>query len=148
MVKKVWQTDGRTDGRTDRRTENTICRAAWSQLKIEVNIYMIKHIRKKINILSTNQSIIPLSPERCRWTLDQQSRDKMAVILPTTFSYWFSWLKFLVFWFKFHWNLLKYSSIGSDNGLALVRWQGIIWTNDGLVYWCINASFGLNELNV
>ena len=27
-------TDGRTDGRTDRRTENTICRAAWSQLKI------------------------------------------------------------------------------------------------------------------
>ena len=34
---KVWQTDGqtdkRTDGQTDRRTENTICRAAWSQLK-------------------------------------------------------------------------------------------------------------------
>ena len=31
------QTDGRTDGRTDRQTdgqtENTICRAAWSQLK-------------------------------------------------------------------------------------------------------------------
>ena len=26
-------TDRRTDGRTDRRTENTICRAAWSQLK-------------------------------------------------------------------------------------------------------------------
>ena len=27
-------TDRRTDGRTDRQTENTICRAAWSQLKI------------------------------------------------------------------------------------------------------------------
>ena len=27
-------TDGRTDRRTDGRTENTICRAAWSQLKI------------------------------------------------------------------------------------------------------------------
>ena len=27
------QTDGQTDRRTDRRTENTICRAAWSQLK-------------------------------------------------------------------------------------------------------------------
>ena len=27
------QTDGRTDGQTDGRTENTICRAAWSQLK-------------------------------------------------------------------------------------------------------------------
>ena len=33
----MWQTDrrtdGQTDGRTDRRTENTIHRAAWSQLK-------------------------------------------------------------------------------------------------------------------
>ena len=29
-------TDGRTDGQTDRRTENTICRAAWSQLKRDV----------------------------------------------------------------------------------------------------------------
>ena len=28
------RTDGQTDGQTDRRTENTICRAAWSQLKI------------------------------------------------------------------------------------------------------------------
>ena len=27
------QTDRQTDGQTDRRTENTICRAAWSQLK-------------------------------------------------------------------------------------------------------------------
>ena len=27
------RTDGRTDGQTDGRTENTICRAAWSQLK-------------------------------------------------------------------------------------------------------------------
>ena len=27
-------TDRRTDGQTDRQTENTICRAAWSQLKI------------------------------------------------------------------------------------------------------------------
>ena len=31
------QTDGQTDGRTDRRTENTICRAAWSQLKTNEN---------------------------------------------------------------------------------------------------------------
>ena len=29
----MWQTDRRTDGRTDGQTENTICRAAWSQLK-------------------------------------------------------------------------------------------------------------------
>ena len=25
----------------------------------------------------------------------------------------------------------QYSSIGSDNGFALTRWQTIIWTNDG-----------------
>ena len=31
--KKVWQTDRQTDRRTDGQTENTICRAAWSQLK-------------------------------------------------------------------------------------------------------------------
>ena len=28
---------------------------------------------------------------------------------------------------------LKYSSIVSDNGLALIRQQAIIWTNDGLI---------------
>ena len=37
-----------------------------------------------------------------------------------------------------------------DNKPALVQimaWrQAIIWTNDGLVYWCIYASLGLNEL--
>ena len=33
------RTDGRTDGRTDRRTENTICRAAWSQLKTIGHLY-------------------------------------------------------------------------------------------------------------
>ena len=36
----MWQTDRRWDGRTDRGTENTIHRAAWSQLKI----YHIHHI--------------------------------------------------------------------------------------------------------
>ena len=36
--------------------------------------------------------------------------------------------------------------IGSDNGLASNRRQAIIWTNNGLVYWRIYASLGLNEL--
>ena len=40
----------------------------------------------------------------------------------------------------------QYSSIGSDYGLALVRWQTIIWTNEGLVYWCKYVSLCLNEL--
>ena len=30
-----------------------------------------------------------------------------------------------------------YSSIGSDNGLASIRRQAIIWVNDDLAYWCI-----------
>ena len=34
-------TDGRTDGRTDRRTENTICRAAWSQLKTIGHLFYV-----------------------------------------------------------------------------------------------------------
>ena len=41
IVKKVWRTDGQTDGQTDRQTENTICRAAWSQLKIIGHLFYI-----------------------------------------------------------------------------------------------------------
>ena len=36
-------TDRRTDRRTDGQTENTICRAAWSQLKIPANISRGSH---------------------------------------------------------------------------------------------------------
>ena len=32
------QTDRQTDGQTDRQTENTICRAAWSQLKTVITV--------------------------------------------------------------------------------------------------------------
>ena len=32
-------TDRRTDGQTDRQTENTICRAAWSQLKTKGHLF-------------------------------------------------------------------------------------------------------------
>ena len=77
--------------------------------------------------------------------------DKIAANIWTTFSNASS-LIYIVFWLKFHWNFSKgsnyqYSSIGSDNGLAPVRWQAIIWINDGLVYWCIYVSLSLNELN-
>ena len=36
--------------------------------------------------------------------------------------------------------------IGSYNGLALNRRQAIIWTNDGLLYWCIYVSLNLSKL--
>ena len=32
------------------------------------------------------------------------------------------------------------------NALVPDRHQGIIWTNDGLVYWSIYLALGLNEL--
>ena len=38
----------------------------------------------------------------------------------------------------------QYSSIGSDNGLALTKRQAIVWANDGLSYQRIYVSFGLN----
>ena len=38
------RTDGQTDGRTDGQTENTICRAAWSQLKM-----LHKQLKQNIN---------------------------------------------------------------------------------------------------
>ena len=38
-------------------------------------------------------------------------------------------------------------STDSDNGLV-PKWRpAIIWTNDGLLYWCMYASVGLNELS-
>ena len=40
------------------------------------------------------------------------------------------------------------SSTGSDDGLAPVRRQAIIWTNHGLVQWRIYASLGLSELKL
>ena len=61
MVKKVWRTDGRTDRQTDRQTENTICRAAWSQLK------KCQLLGNTINIIVFNRwyGIFPL----CKATL-------------------------------------------------------------------------------
>ena len=40
------------------------------------------------------------------------------------------------------------ANTGSDNGLAPVRRQAIIWTNDGKDYWRIHASLGPNDLTV
>ena len=77
-------------------------------------------------------------------------QDKMAAILQTTF--WdASWWMEIIYSFKFHRNLFpmvhsQYASIGSDNGLLLIKSQSIFWSNDDLVYWCICASLGLSEL--
>ena len=54
-------------------------------------------------------------------------------------------MKSFVFRFEFHWSLKKKkkkSSIGLDNGLALNRWQVIIWTNADPIYERIYAALG------
>ena len=40
----------------------------------------------------------------------------------------------------------EFSSISSDNSLAPVRRQAVIWNNDGLVSWRIYTPLGLNEV--
>ena len=63
-------------------------------------------------------------------------RDKMADISLTSFQ-------MQVFSQGSNW---QFSSIGSDNGLWPARWQAIIWTNDRLGWWRMDASLGLKEL--
>ena len=84
--------------------------------------------------------------------LIHSGRDKMATISQKTFSNASPWMKIIVF---FNSNFTEicsqrsnyqYASIGSDNDLVPNRWKAIIWTKVGLVYWCIYASLGLNEL--
>ena len=55
-------------------------------------------------------------------------------------------MKKCMFWLNFAEICFSLAVIGSDNALAPYRRQAIIWTNDGLVYWCIYASLNLNEL--
>ena len=77
--------------------------------------------------------------------------EKMAAISQAIFSSLFSCMKIFVFWLQYRWELpqrvqLTKHSIGSDNRLAPNRRQAIIGSNDGLFYWRIYASLGLDEL--
>ena len=54
-------TDGRTDGQTDGQTENTICRAAWSQLK--------KRQQKLMNYSQRNVLLCPYWSYRFKYDL-------------------------------------------------------------------------------
>ena len=61
-------------------------------------------------------------------------RGKMAANLQMTNSIAFSWTKYIVPWFKCHWNMFawpycKWSNINSDNRLAPLRRPAIIWAN-------------------
>ena len=66
--------------------------------------------------------------------LTHRGQDKMAAIFQTTFTNSFSGIKYEDEAFSevcFQGLNQQFSSIGSENGLALARWQAIIWTNDG-----------------
>ena len=69
-------------------------------------------------------------------SLTHWGRDKMAAVSQTTPSNAFSRMKMLEFRLRFHGGLflrvqLTIFQRGSDNGLAPVRRQATIWTNDG-----------------
>ena len=73
--------------------------------------------------------------------------EKMAAISQTIFLDVFSWMKSFVFWLKFPRSLflrvqLAITQHGLDNGLALNRWQAIIWSNARLIQWCTYAALG------
>ena len=47
----------------------------------------------------------------------------------------------LIFYWSYSWGSnWQYINTGVDNGLPSDRREGIIWTNGGLVYWCIYAT--------
>ena len=103
--------------------------------------------RTRANVIN----LIPNARDLTEYFLTHWGRDNMAAIFQMTFSNAFSWMKMYELRLRFHWSLflsvpLTISHIDSDNGLAPTRWQAIIWTNDGIVYWCIYASLCLNEL--
>ena len=107
--------DRRTERQTDGQTENTICRAAWSQLKNNFHtmtslrfIAMLLWIHRfqkddRISILLAFllSQIYRRGILNC-WLVSPP--DKMAAIPQTIFSNAFSWMISLVFWFE-HWNL-------------------------------------------
>ena len=81
------------------------------------------------------------------------SLNKMAAILADNIFRCIFWNQIMLFWFKFHWIFFLKDAIGYSPALvqimawrSLYRCQAIIWTNDDLVCWCMNASGGLVEL--
>ena len=96
------QTDRRTDGQTDGQTENTICRAAWSQLKritlaLDWLVYFFP-IRHALCLRCTgsNWGLYTFSG-KTSYRLTHWGRDKMAAISQTTFANGFSWMKCINF---------------------------------------------------
>ena len=85
------------------------------------------------------------------YALTHWGRDKMATIFQTTFWNAFSWMKMFEYRLKFHWNLfLRVQLIIFQHWFRW--WLGAVQATSHylnqwwLVYRCIYASLGLNEL--
>ena len=68
-----------------------------------------------------------------------------------TFSNVFPFMKIVLFELNFTESCSQgfnkqYANTNSDNDLVPNRQQSIIWTNDGLVYWCSSALMSLQHL--
>ena len=63
------QTDRRTDGQTDGQTENTICRAAWSQLKTHPKFSKNRIPPKSNQVMTMTRGIKPLSVVVIGWVI-------------------------------------------------------------------------------
>ena len=77
-------------------------------------------------------------------------RDKMGNTLQMTFSNGISWIKIVIFWLKFSWNLShgsnkQYSSIGVDNDMELIRhYLSQWWLSSLLMLICSSWSQQVN----
>ena len=84
--------------------------------------------------------------------LTHWGRDKMDAISQTTFSRAFSWMKIFEFRLKFHWNLFLRVQLTIFQHwfrwwLGAVQATSHYLNQWWLIYRCINASLGLNELS-
>ena len=140
---------------TDPRQANKL--AIPHKLNTAISFYIQSHNNNKVTtskLLSVSFDFISLHPRsnRCVCFISTNwGRYKLAAIYHTTFSNAFSWLKMYKFRLRFHWNLFPRVQ------LTLFQHWCRLWLGAGqatshclnqcwLVYWCIYASLGLNEL--
>ena len=105
---------------------------------LSMQIHALFGEKKENDILSTY--FFPKCPKFCKRHFQMH-----------IFQFFYFSMKIVIFWYKFRWNLFPRISITTSqhwfrNGLVPKRWQAIIWSNDGIVYWRIYASLSHNEL--
>ena len=141
-------------------TKSSICTLCWEIMKMwkcfQDSVKYIQHpdVYSIASLSAVFQAV--RSAHCCQWyslvppvisISTYWHRDKMADIMQMTLLNAISSMKVIIFWLKYYRSLFPRVLIivVSDDGLVPNRWQAIIWTNDGLVQWCIYASHGLKK---